>query len=239
MADLQRQKERHDEDEIEIDLAEIGRAILHRIWLVILAGLVVGAATFVISRFFITPMYTSSAQVIVLTDDSKSSQLANIQASTQLTSDYAELMTSPMVLRETIRDLNLNMEEETLKKRITITNPTNTRILIITATDANPEQAQKIVNEISKNGSDYISDTLGVTTPKIAEGEVADSPSSPNVMKNTAIGLVVGVLLAIIWIVVSMLMNDTMSTEEDVDKYLHLTVLASVPDRSAAPAKRR
>lgn len=239
MASVRNQTERDNDDVVEIDLAEVGRAIFHRIWLVILAGVVAGAVAFAISRFFITPVYTSTAQVIVLTDDSKSSSLANLQASAQLTSDYAQLMTSPTVLRETIQDLNLTMEEDALKKRITITNPTNTRILIITASDPDPERAQRIVNAISQNGSEYITQTLGVTTPNISGGEVADKPSSPNVKKNTAVGLLVGVLLAIVWIVVSMLVNDTMTTEDDVEKYLNLTVLASVPDRGADAGKRR
>lgn len=239
MASVRNQTERDNDDVVEINLAEVGRAIFHRIWLVILAGVVAGAVAFAISRFFITPVYTSTAQVIVLTDDSKSSSLANLQASAQLTSDYAQLMTSPTVLRETIQDLNLTMEEDALKKRITITNPTNTRILIITASDPDPERAQRIVNAISQNGSEYITQTLGVTTPNISGGEVADKPSSPNVKKNTAVGLLIGVLLAIVWIVVSMLVNDTMTTEDDVEKYLNLTVLASVPDRGADAGKRR
>lgn len=239
MANVRNQAGNSNDDVMEIDLAEVGRAVFHRIWLVVLAGVLAGAAAFVISRFFITPVYTSTAQVIVLTDDSKSSSLANLQASAQLTSDYAELMTSSPVLRETIQELNLNIEEAALKKRITITNPTNTRILIISATDPDPKQAQQIVNAISQNGSDYITQTLGVTTPNISGGEVADKPSSPNVKKNTAVGLIIGVLLAIVWIVISMLMNDTMTTEEDVEKYLHLTVLASVPDRAADAGKRR
>ncbi len=239
MASVRNQTERDNDDVVEINLAEVGRAIFHRIWLVILAGVVAGAVAFAISRFFITPVYTSTAQVIVLTDDSKSSSLANLQASAQLTSDYAQLMTSPTVLRETIQDLNLTMEEDALKKRITITNPTNTRILIITASDPDPERAQRIVNAISQNGSEYITQTLGVTTPNISGGEVADKPSSPNVKKNTAVGLLIGVLLAIVWIVVSMIVNDTMTTEDDVEKYLNLTVLASVPDRGADAGKRR
>lgn len=239
MASVRNQAERDNDDVVEIDLAEVGRAIFHRIWLVILAGVVAGAVAFAISRFLITPVYTSTAQVIVLTDDSKSSSLANLQASAQLTSDYAQLMTSPTVLRETIQDLNLTMEEDALKKRITITNPTNTRILIITASDPDPERAQRIVNAISQNGSEYITQTLGVTTPNISGGEVADKPSSPNVKKNTAVGLLIGVLLAIVWIVVSMIVNDTMTTEDDVEKYLNLTVLASVPDRGADAGKRR
>lgn len=239
MASVRNQTERDNDDVVEIDLAEVGRAIFHRIWLVILAGALAGAVAFAISRFLITPVYTSTAQVIVLTDDSKSSSLANLQASAQLTSDYAQLMTSPTVLRETIQDLNLTMEEDALKKRITITNPTNTRILIITASDPDPERAQRIVNAISQNGSEYITQTLGVTTPNISGGEVADKPSSPNVKKNTAVGLLIGVLLAIVWIVVSMLVNDTMTTEDDVEKYLNLTVLASVPDRGADAGKHR
>ena len=78
-----------------------------------------------------------------------------------------------------------------------------------------------------------------MTAPNISGGEVADRPSSPNISRNTAVGIIIGVLLAIAWIVVSMMLNDTITSEEDVEKYLNLTVLASVPERGTDAGRRR
>ena len=57
----------------------------------------------------------------------------------------------------------------------------------------------------------------------------ADSPSSPNVLKNTAMGALAGAVLAMAVIVIRYLMNDTIQTEDDIRKYLNLHTLAAIP----------
>lgn len=232
-------EEKNDDEEIEIDLGEVWAVIRQKIWVILAMGLIGAAIVFCFSKYLITPIYSSTAHMLVLTKETTLSSLADLQMGTQLTKDYSELIQSPPVLEETITDLKLDLTYKELKERITIENPEDTRILEITVEDADPEMAQKIVNKLSEVSASYISEVMEVSPPTIfAQGEVAEEQTSPNVTKNTVIGGIVGILLAIVIVVISAVTNDAIQTEDDVEKYLNLSVLASIPDREAKVSQK-
>ena len=175
---------------------------------------------------------------------------------TQLTQDYKELIGSRPVMQEVINTLNLDITYRQLAEKLKLENPKDTRILYLTVTDPNPYMAKAIVDEIANAASDYIGEIMEMTPPKLIEdGMVATVQTSPNVKKNAAVGGLVMLVLACGVITLSVIMNDTIRSEEDVFKYLELPVLAVVPERkdskverssssgrffgSAAPGKRR
>ena len=158
--------------------------------------------------------------------------LADIQLGTSLTSDYTVLITSTPVLEQVVTNLNLDMTAEDLKEDVTINNPTDTRILEITVDNPDSTMAKKIVDEIANVSSSYIGDKMEVIPPKIIEvGKIATERTSPSVMKNSVIGFLLGFLACAAIVVVYAVMDDTIKTEEDIEKYLGVSVLAKVPDR--------
>ena len=220
-------------EEVEIDLGQLFRTILKR-WYVVLIFAIIGAVIgFGISRFLITPKYTSTTRMLVLTKETTLTSLADLQIGSQLTGDYTELILAPDVLNETIDQLGLTMNYKQLAKNVGITNPSSTRILEITVTDTDPVMAAQIVNTLSANAADFISEVMEVTPPKIfSAGEIPEEKSSPSNSRNAIIGAILGIVLAIIIIVVRNMMDDSIRNEEDIEKYLGLTVLASIPDRT-------
>ena len=79
---------------------------------------------------------------------------------------------------------------------------------------------------------------MEVTAPKIIEeGEVPIFQSSPNLLRNTAIGGMLGVLAAVFLICIAVILNDSIQTEDDIERYLQLPVLAVVPDKSGSSRK--
>ena len=55
----------NEKDTIEIDLLALARAVWKRVWLVIAAVLVCGAAAFSYAKFLITPLYEAKALMYV------------------------------------------------------------------------------------------------------------------------------------------------------------------------------
>lgn len=219
--------------EVEIDLGQIFRAIAKRWYILVICALIGAALAFGYTKFLVTPQYKSTASMLVLTKETTLTSLADLQIGSQLTGDYTQLIKSPDVLTETITDLSLDLTYRELGSKVSINNPASTRILELTVTDPDPQKAMDIVNTLAENASAYISDVMEVSPPKVFSlGEVASNPSSPNTSRNMAIGLILGVIVAIIIVAVRSLMDDTIRTEEDVENYLGLTVLASIPDRA-------
>ena len=230
----------HNEEELEIDLKELWYAIRHRILLILAAGLLVGCIFCAYTKFFVDPSYTSTSRMLVLTKETTLSSLADLQMGSQLTKDYRELILSPPVLEETVTDLGLDMEYKDLKDMITISNPSDTRILEISVAHEDPHLAQQIVNKLAEVSSDFISEMMEVVPPKIiAEGELPISRTSPSMKKNAVLGVLLGIVLAVAAVVVMTILNDTMKSEDDVERYLGLSTLASVPDRNEGSSMKK
>ena len=157
--------------------------------------------------------------------------LADLQIGSQLTKDYKIIVTSRRVLNQVIEDMELNLTYKELVEKVTIDNPQDTRILAISVEDPDPNMAKLIADRIAVTSSDYIGDIMEMVPPKIIEqGVVPASPASPSIKKNAALGGLACVAAACGVITLKVIMNDTIRSEEDVGKYLGMSVLASVPD---------
>lgn len=225
-------------EEIEIDLLQLWYAVRHRFWLVLLAGFIVADIAFGITKFLITPIYSSSATMLVVTKETTLSSLADLQLGSQLTNDYEILITSRPVLERTIEELDLETDYKQLRNTISISNPNDSRMLIITALQPDPALAKKVVDTLAEISSEYIAEKMEVTAPKIIEeGEIPITQSSPSLLRNTAIGGMLGILAAVFLICVAVILNDSIQSEDDIERYLQLPVLAVVPDKSGASKK--
>ncbi len=231
---------RRDAFEEEIDLIKLLYALKDRMLLIILLGMIFANIFALGTKYLITPTYTSRSKMLVLSKETTISSLADLQLGSQLTRDYTILIQSRPVLNEVIVNLGLEMDYETLLGKLTVTNPSDSRILELAVTDSNPYEAKRIVDEISNVSSRYIGEKMEVTTPNIIEeGEVPYRKTSPSMSRNVLMGLLLGLLLGCAIAVVEELLNDAIVTEEDVEQYLGLYTLAVLPEKETAQGGRR
>lgn len=227
---MENQYSRQD-DEIEIDLIEVLMALVEKIPMMIAVGLFTALAAFLVSRFVIAPTYESTTKIYILNKQENSNvTYSDLQMGTQLTKDYAQLIQSRFVLEEVIQQLGLDTGYEQLKNRVEVTTPSDTRIISITVKDHNPAQAMKIANAIREASAIHITNVMDIEAVNVAE--TADMPTqkaSPSVGKVTLLGGFLGVFLVAAVAVVLYLVDDTIKTSEDVEKYLGLSTLALIP----------
>jgi capsular polysaccharide biosynthesis protein len=217
-------------EEIEIDLIDLFYFLKSRLWVIILSGIIFASGFGLVSSFLITPMYTSTTKLYILTKSTSITSLADIQLGTQLTQDYMVLIKSRPVVTKVIENLELGMSYEELSNIITINNPSTTRILEIKAEYPNSFIAKQIVDEFAAVSADQIAKIMDTEEPSIVEeGYASTVPTSPNRVKNTIIGGLIGVLLAAGIFVVLHIMDDTVKTSEEVEKYLGLSTLGLIP----------
>ena len=222
----------YDDDEIEIDLLELLGEFRRKIWIILGIIILFGGVSGAFSAFVLTPQYESTAMVYILSKETTLTSLADLQIGSQLTKDYKIIVTSRRVLNQVIEDMELILTYKELVEKVTIDNPQDTRILAISVEDPDPNMAKLIADRIAVTSSDYIGDIMEMVPPKlIEEGEVPILKSSPSNTKNALIGGFLGAVLVCGFITVHVILNDTIRTEEDVTKYLGLSVLASVPER--------
>ena len=223
------------DDEAEIDLVEIGWTLLDKLHYIVLSFLI-GAVLFnAISYFCIEPTYKSTAKMYVVSASKNSVvDLDALNIGTSLTADYEQLMLSYPVLEQVINKLNLDMDSDELAKMITLDNPQDTRILNIDVISTDPKEARDIANTLMEISVDYLPKTMSTNAPNMAQkAKLPDTQGGPSYMKFTLIGAFLGAFLYCLYIVIKYLMDDTIHTAEDMEKYFDIVPLAVIPDIEA------
>lgn len=220
-------------DEVEIDLKELFAVVMDKIKWILLAGAVCAIAAFLVSKLLMTPMYTSSTKIYVLSkQNSEAMSYNDLQMSTQLAEDCASLIKSRTVTSQVIETMGLNMTDEELADCVSIGDTSGSgRVIEITVTYPDAAMAQKIadsIREVASGNFVEIMDLQAVNT--VEEANLPKSPSSPSVKKYTIIGLLGGIVLAMAVVVIVHITNDKIRTQDDVEKYLGLSVLGVIPD---------
>lgn len=217
-------------NEVEIDLLEIFYLLRSKLLLLCLSAIVFATIGFSYTIFAVTPLYSSTSQLYILSQSTSLTSLADIQIGTQLTHDYMELIKSRPVVDEVIKNLALDCDYKKLLEQLTIDNPSDTRILKITATTEDAQMSKKIADEFAQVSKRSISQIMCTDEPSVvAYGYVTDEPVNIHVAKNTVIGALLGLVLVAAIVIVHYLMNDTIRTSEDIEKYLGLNTLAAIP----------
>lgn len=219
-----------EDDEMEIDLVEVFQLMLKRWWLIIGCAVVFAAAAFGYTKLFVTPQYEASSMIYILSKTTSISSALDLQLGKQLTVDFETLATSRPVVEKVIDELGLDTEYETLVRSITVSNPTDTQILKISARNPDPVLARDISNAMSDATAEQIAAVMVTDKPStVEEAVVPRYPVSPNVKKNTLIAGLAGALLVMAIILLNYLLDDRIKSEEDIVKYLELNALASIP----------
>ena len=218
-------------DEVEIDIGHILSILWEKILVIIATGIIVGLAGFLVSKFLITPKYESETKLYVLNRANDSATtLSDVQLSTQLTKDYQILVTSAPVMNQVIKELGLNMKASELASTISVDTPSDTRVLQITVTSDDPKRAKDIADKVAQVSSKKICDIMKIEQVNvIEEGSLSEEPAVDTVQKWTLIGLALGIVLSCAVIIIRSILDDTVKTTEDVDKYFDLSTLAVIP----------
>ncbi len=229
-------------EELEIDLGELAGLLLSRWMTIALTAVLFALLAYGYARILVTPQYESTTQIYIYNQQNTDTvNYTDLQVGQQLTNDYVVMIESRSVLEQVINSMNLDLTYESLLARLSVSSETNTRIIDITVRDKNPYEAKRLADAIREVASEKILNMMAVDSVNVfEEGNIARKPSSPNVKKVTLIGFLAGFVAAAGLILLNDLLNDSIQTPDDVEKYLGLSVLGSIPlDEVKAEQERK
>ena len=218
------------DDEMEIDLREIFFLLKSR-WKSIFLAMLIGAAIFgAYHVFMVKPSYQADASIYITSTDSMIS-FSDLQLSAALTDDYANIIKSRTVLNRVIDELDLNLNYKQLGALISVENPDSTHIVDIKVTCDDPELSRNITNALMNISVDQIYQVIGSGEPTVIDYAMAEAVQdvTPSLKKYLMLGALLGALIVCAIVVLRMLTDTTLKTVDDIDRYLHLPVLAAVP----------
>ncbi|MBO4458507.1 MAG: protein-tyrosine kinase [Butyrivibrio sp.] len=230
------------DDIVEINLGELFSIILGRAFLIISAGLFFALTGLFVSKFVLHPVFESTTKIYILNkEENQTVTYSDVQISTQLTSDYAELIKSRYVLEEAIQRLNLvDTNYEDLAKVVRVDTPSDTRIVAITAKDEDPLMAMKIANCIREVSSEHITNVMDIDAINVAEtANVPTKKASPGVLRWTIVSGFAGTVVVAFFVVLGFLMDDTIKSNDDIERYLGLSTIGLIPLSADDPGKKK
>lgn len=224
--------------EVEFDLMQMFRYLLRRIWIVLIATVVFAGAGYLYSRHNAVPVYTANCTVFVYQDNSAGKPTGTsgtvgyneILLSMYLTNDCRSLLTSRRVTAPVVEELQLNMSPDSIGEGLTVTGLDDSRILQLSYTDTNPKRAAAVLNKLVDVAAPEIETTLSVTDFKVVDyAEVPVTPGKTNIARDTIMATAIGFVLSVAVLVVLFLLDDTIRNEDDVERFLGLSTLTTIP----------
>ena len=223
-------------NEETIELRELLEILLKRKLLIIIMTVLCTVAGGLYSMFLITPMYQSETTMMVngaknMTDIASSLDIGSINLSQKLVVTYGEIVKSRIVLEQTIDSLKLDMTYGQLLRKTTAQQVGGTEILKIAVQDEDPAQAAVIANKISDVFVKEVMRILKVNNVETIDKAIPiEKPVNVKTALNTAIAMILGLMMGVFIAFVLEYMDNTIKTENDVQKYLDLPVLGLIPD---------
>ena len=219
---------------VEIDVFAMLKTLWKRKFSIVLVALVFAIAAFGYCAFLAKKEYQSTSRIYVVSrqnQDNNALTNSDLQAGSYLVKDYREIILSQNVLSQAIEELKLDMTPAELSKKISVSVPTDTRILSITAKDGNPKEAARIANGLRNVAAEKIISVTKVSdVTTLDEAEVPQTPSSPNIRRNVLLGFIAGAGLMVVLMVVVEVLDDRVKRPEDIEELMGLTLLGIVPD---------
>ena len=223
-----------EQDRIEIDVVQMLKVLWKRKLIIALAAIISGAIAFGYSSFVIKPEFTSTTRIYVVNrnqGDKPGLTNQDLQAGSYLVKDYREIILSQDVLEKVVADQKLNIDAKTLARKVQVTVPADTRIVSISVRDGLPEEASRIANALREVASQKIIAVTRVSdVTTLEEARPAQSPSSPNIRRNTILGFGAGAGLVIVVVLIIELLDDRVKRPEDIEEVMHLSLLGVIPN---------
>lgn len=214
----------------QIDLIELFWVLVER-WKIILLAMLLGMLLLAAYHtFLLKPVYQADASIFISNTNSVIT-ISDLQLSSELTEDYAKIIKSRAVLKEVIEEQGLDMDFNQLGRLVSVTNPSGSHIITITVTCGDMELSRNIANSLLNVGIRRIYEVIGSSEPTVIDYSEAEAviETTTGLLRHLELGALLGMVLACALICVRFLLDTTLKTEDDIQKYLHIPVLSVVP----------
>jgi capsular polysaccharide biosynthesis protein len=123
------------------------------------------------------------------------------------------------------------MDYKQLSTMISLTNPSDTRVLKITVTSTDKQLACDIANTLADVSVEYLPDTMSTNAPNIAQvARVSDGKVGPSYSKYTVMGALIGAVIYCMIVIIGYLLDDTIHSAEDLERYFGIVPLTTIPE---------
>lgn len=188
------------------------------------------ALGYLYSYYYVVPEYKSTSTLLLIPNDDETVTSSDLTLNSGLISTYGNIAKNSKVLKQVINNLNLNIQEGQLLSKIEINIIKDTHIMEISVSDTDPQMATNITKELSNVFLNEIKQIYNLNNIGIVdEAQLPDTPYNINHIKDMFMFVCMGIVVSFAYIVIIYLFDNTIKKEEDIEEYIKIKSLGSVP----------
>ena len=221
--------------EIEIDLLQLGKAILAKAKYIVLVTVIFGMCGFAGSKMLLDPVYEASLKMIVITQGETEEGAAGVSndklnSAKSLVETYGILIKNSTLMKQIVKELDLPMNSAQLSACISVKAVNKTEVMKVAVHHKDKAYALAIAEKLELYAGQHLDTTYGVGATKIVESaDALDYPVSPNNKGNAMMIALVGFVLSCGLFAVLHLMDNTYKSNSDIQEDLNMPVLGVIP----------
>lgn len=213
-----------------IDLGHLLRILKRNLKLLIILPIIFLIVSIVLTFWVIKPQYEASTQILVNQNQNNSDFNPQVvQNNLELVNTYSEILKSPRIIEEVAKKYHHRYNYDDLSEMVNVTNTAESQVINISVTSTSPSEAENIANTIANVYAEKMPDIMNVDNVSIlSKADDNAEKVSPKTAMNLVIGVLLGIVIAILIIFIKEMLDKRIKTEQDVEEYLKLPVLGSI-----------
>lgn len=216
-----------------MELVEYLEIIKKRIWIIVSVTVVLTLTAALLSIFVLRPVYEGKVTLIIgRASTSKDDEIGydDILMYQTLVKTYGELAKSRLVIDETISKLDFTLKYEEMADKLKVNPKGDTQILEIAVEDQIPKRAAVMANTLSEVFIEKVKVMMGSEDVKIMDAaQIPEKPVKPKILLNIAVAGLLGLMLSFGLVFLLEYLDNTLKSEDDIEKVLGIPVLAAIP----------
>ncbi len=216
---------------MEYSLADILAIMIKHFFVIVVCTFIGFLSFFVVNRYITDPSYTAYVQMYVNPNEvTGTGDLNELNYAQKIISTYINFLRTNQFYEEVTKGSGLNYTANELKAMTAIRSVDNTEIFEISVTSNDPEDSYLLVKTMQEITPDFIrnikdSSEINIVDPVI----LPESPSGPNVLFNTLVGGILGLLFSAVFCFVWEAFNIKIKSKDELVKRYSIPVLGSIP----------
>lgn len=222
----------------KIDVNAVLKALLRKLWLIILVAVICGGMAYAGAKLFIPPTYRAVFTAYI--NNQKGSDLSgltgsDVAAAQALAHTYSEIITSRSVLESAAEASGHNYGYNQLKDAVTTTIGSETEIVSVSVEAKTPEDAYDLAREIATSAVKYATTIVEGSTMKIIDlPEVPTGIYKPSYIQIALLGALVGAFVTSVIICLVQIFNDKIRNVAELQNRYTIPIVGTIPDMIAA-----
>lgn len=185
----------------DLELNHVLMELLRRKWVILCISLLGAVFFYVCSALLITPMYRATVSFYISNMSGADVQMltnSDVSASENLVDTYVYILSSNTVLDAVAEKSGLDLSGSALREMVTVSPISGTGLCKVEVLSPEPQLSADAASAIARCAPAEVASIVEGSSIRVVEyAEMPDAPVTPNLLRNTVTGLLLGFLISV------------------------------------------